>query len=356
MTGQHWDFINIAKVVFVSAFAIIALAAAAILPLIMIQKIWANRFQVRGKTVLITGASEGMGRGVARVLAKKGANIIIVSRNVAKLEDALADVHSQRVMNSQRFHYIAADLTEDGSATRVISEATSWNNGQAPDIVWCVAGSSYPKLFIETPISKMREQMDVNYWSCATMAHAILTEWLNPESNLKGKEKHLIFTSSLVAFYTVTGYGPYSPAKAAIKSLSDTLVQEVLLYQEDVKVHTVFPGGISSPGFENENLTKPAVTHILEEPDTGSIQTPDEAAKRAVQGLENGDYLITLNFFGQLMRAAAWGGSARNNWITDTLLSWALTAAWPLIGRDIDGKVKKYAKKHGHPSTYPKKD
>ena len=44
------------------------------------------------QTVLITGASEGMGKSVAKQLAQKGANIIIVSRNVGRLEEALAEV------------------------------------------------------------------------------------------------------------------------------------------------------------------------------------------------------------------------------------------------------------------------
>jgi 3-dehydrosphinganine reductase len=68
-----------------------------------------NRFNVQGKvrfpllapdermltlkqTVLITGASEGMGKSVAKQLAAKGANIIIVARNVATLKDALEEI------------------------------------------------------------------------------------------------------------------------------------------------------------------------------------------------------------------------------------------------------------------------
>lgn len=255
--------------------------------------------------------------------------------------------------SAQRFQYISADLTEEGSAANAIAETITWNRGVAPDIVWCMAGASYPKLFIETSPAKMRQQMDVNYWSCVDIAHAILTEWLAPTSGLKGKEKHLIFTSSVVAFYPIAGYAPYGPGKAAIKNLSDTLAQEVLLYGDDVKIHTVFPGSISSPGFDNENKTKPAVTHLLEESDP--VQTPDEVAAKSISGLENGEYLITVGLLGSAMRACAWGGSARNNWLTDTALTWITSIAWGFIARDLDGKVRSYGKKHGHPSTYEKK-
>ena len=44
------------------------------------------------QTILLTGASDGMGRSVAKILAQKGANIVIVARNVEKLESALQEI------------------------------------------------------------------------------------------------------------------------------------------------------------------------------------------------------------------------------------------------------------------------
>jgi 3-dehydrosphinganine reductase len=199
----------------------------------------------------------------------------------------------------------------------------------------------------------MRQQMDINFWSCVEMSQAILKDWLAPSSPSKGQERHLIFTSSVAAFYTVVGYAPYSPGKAAIKSLSDSLAQEVLLYDESVKVHTVFPGTISSPGLEKENMTKPAITHILEESDP--VQTPDVVAAKSIAGLERGEYLVTVALLGAAMRGCAWGGSKRNNFVLDTLMTWISSIVWLFVGPDLDGKVKAYGKKHGHPSTYAKK-
>lgn len=158
----------------------------------------------------------------------------------------------------------------------------------------------------------------------------------------------------MVAFYPVAGYAPYAPSKAAIKSLSDTLVQEMLLYSEpEVKIHTIFPGTIQSPGLDKENETKPAITHILEESDP--VQTPEVVAAKAIKGLENGEYLVTVSWLGQAMRGCAWGGSKRNNWFIDTLIMWIASLAWFFVGMDLDGKVKSYGKKNGHPSTYGKK-
>ncbi|CZR65494.1 probable 3-ketodihydrosphingosine reductase TSC10 [Phialocephala subalpina] len=333
----------------------IALLALLLTPTIM-GLFSKNKFDVNGKTVLLTGASEGMGKSVAIQLAKKGASIIIVARNVGKLESALAEIKAAAPSPSQRFQYISADVSEEDGASRVIAEAIAWNNGASPSIVWCIAGSASPGLFISTPRSIMRKQMDINFWSCVDMAQAILSEWLSPSSlaaNTNNEERHLVFTSSVVAFYPVVGYAPYAPSKAAIKSLSDCLVQECLLYGGEVKVHTVFPGTILSPGLENENLTKPEITHILEESDP--VQTPDVVARKAIEGLERGEYLVTVSWLGALMRGCAWGGSRRGNWIVDTIVTWVAALVWFFVGWDLDGKVKAYGKRNGHPSTYGRK-
>ncbi|TVY47431.1 3-ketodihydrosphingosine reductase [Lachnellula occidentalis] len=283
------------------------------------------------------------------------------SRHISQLATALPRVKltikrvqaSAANASTQRFQYISADVSEPDGAARIIAEAIAWNSGESPDIVWCIAGASYPNLFVETPISTMRQQMDVNFWSCADMAHVVLKEWLTPSALQQGKERHLVFTSSIVAFCALTGYTPYAPAKAAIKSLSDTLAQEVLLYGNNVKIHTVFPCTILSPGYVVENQSKPGVTHILEAADPK--QTPEEAAARSIAGLEKGQYLVTLNWIGSIMRACAWGTSPRNNWLFDTLETWLASIVMLFVGLDMDAKVVSYRKKHGHPSTYTKK-
>lgn len=210
----------------------------------------------------------------------------------------------------------------------------------------------------------MRSQMDLNYWAAAEMAHAILAEWLKPPSETAPattpgtprKQHHLVFTASVLSFYPIVGYVPYSPAKAALRSLSDTLAQELLLYHApspEVKVHTIFPGSISSPGFERENALKPAVTLQLEEADP--VQTPEEVASKSIKGLENGDYLVTVGWLGALMRAGAWGSSPKNNTFVDLIVTWVASIVWVIVGVDLNSKVRAYGKKHGHPQLYSRK-
>ncbi|KAG9229133.1 hypothetical protein BJ875DRAFT_475713 [Amylocarpus encephaloides] len=319
-----------------------------------------NKFEVDGKTVLLTGASEGMGKAVAKELASKGASIVIVARNVGKLEEALEEIKaSAKDPSAQRFQYISTDLSEPSAALLVIAEAIAWNKGNSPDIVWCLAGSSYPAFWIDTPVSKLRSQMDVNYWAATEMAHAILNEWLSPsalaERMVGSPPKHLVFTSSVLAFYSTVGYGAYSPTKAALRSLGDTLAQELQIYGggEAAKVHVVCPGTIATAGFERENLTKPEITKQLEDADP--IGSPEEVAVSAIKRLENGEYLIVCNWLGSLMRSQSWSGMRRGNWLLETVMTWFTSLLWIFLQRDLDGKVRKYGIKNGHPGTYPKK-
>lgn len=100
------------------------------------------------QTILLTGASEGTGLSAARIFSSKGANVIIVSRNLAKLEDAIKSIKTAANRpETQRFHAIAADVAEPNYAEGVIADATAWNEGHPPEIVWCLAGLSTPMLW-----------------------------------------------------------------------------------------------------------------------------------------------------------------------------------------------------------------
>ncbi|KAF3034999.1 3-dehydrosphinganine reductase [Didymella heteroderae] len=329
-----------------------------------------NQFPVEGKTVLLTGASQGLGREIAKLLSARGANLILVARTVKNLESAVEFARSHaKNPPSQRFHYISADVSSEAENERILAEATAWNNGVVPEVVWANAGASIPGLFIETSTETMRKQMDLNYFSAAYLAHKTLKAWLYPDtpysagkSDIPQGTRHFILTSSGVAFIGLAGYTPYSPAKAALRSLADGLRSEVLLYNGarrskaasgqtpapfDVNIHAIFPGTILSPGFENEEKTKHSITRLLESSDPK--QTESEAAIAAVSGLENGNYMTTTNWMIGLLRWGSLGSSQRNNIIVDTLMSWIVSIVWLVMVPDLNSKVWGWGKKEGMP-------
>lgn len=314
-----------------------------------------------------------MGREIARLLSERGANLILVARTIKNLESAVehAKAHAKNP-TTQRFTYISADVSSEEGNARIVAEATAWNNGKTPEIVWCVAGSSTPGLFIETSTDTLRRQMELNYFAAAYLAHKTLQAWFYPKVPYKLQEKgsasepprKFIMTSSVLAFVNLAGYSPYAPAKAALRALADGLRSEVQLYNAarrskdvskgqvpapfDVDIHCIFPGTILSPGFENEEKTKHPVTRELESSDPK--QTEIEAATAAVRGLESGNYMTATNWLGELMRVGTLSGSVRNNLIGDTIGAWIAALVWLFVLPDLNGKVWGWGKKNGMPA------
>jgi 3-dehydrosphinganine reductase len=313
-----------------------------------------------------------MGKELVRLLAERGANLIIVARTVKNLESALeyAKSHAKNP-SAQRFHYISADVSSESENARIIAESTAWNNGKMPEIVWAVAGMSTPGLFVETSTDTLRQQMNINYFASAYLAHKTLQAWWYPETPYAPQEKgaaseparHFIITSSAVAFVGLAGYLPYAPAKAALRSLADGLRSEVQIYNGarrsnadvggqapapfDVNIHAIFPGSILSPGFENEEKTKHPVTRELESSDPK--QTEAEAAISALRGLENGNFMTPTNWLVHLLRWGSLGSSQRDNVILDTLGAWITAIVWLIMVPDLNSKVWSWGKKEGMP-------
>jgi len=266
-------------------------------------------------------------------------------------------------LKSQRFHFISADVTSSEENQRILREVTEWNDGNPPDIVWANAGASVPGLFLDTSIETLKSQMDINYFAALYLAHATFKLWLSSTSSPSSMKadrsplpRHFLMTSSVAAFIGLAGYSPYSPAKAALRSLHDTLRSELNMYNHakpkdnsvpDIEIHTIFPGSILSPGLERENVTKHGVTKLLEEDDV--VQTPQEVARVTIAELEKGKHLITTQWLGMVMRAGGMMTSLKDSWLADTILPAVMQLIMPFIQMDLQGKVRKWAKDHGRP-------
>ncbi|KAI1262866.1 NAD(P)-binding protein [Xylariaceae sp. FL1019] len=331
-----------------------------------------NEFPIDGHTIVVTGGSRGMGFEVARQLAERGAHVVIVARNAEKLQLGVDYMKDGAVKpQSQRFHMISADLSVPTESARVINEVVTWNRGIPPDTVWCCAGSSYPTLFVDTPVSQFQDQMNSNYFTSLYMAHATLLCWLKGNkdtsastelkhttergvSSPRQSQRHIIFTASFVSFYSFAGYSPYSPAKAALRNLSDTLSQEMNLYatahpgEPRVRFHTIFPGTILTESYDEENRIKTDLTKLLEGSDEG--QKPSVVAAKSIEGLERGQELITTNLLTALVKRGVLGGSVRGGIVPalgDWILAWVLGIVMVFVRHDMDQKTRSWGRNYG---------
>ena len=96
----------------------------------------------------------------------------------------------------------------------------------------------------------------------------------------KRKKAKICFVSSTLGYMSFIGYASYSPAKHALRGLADTLRSELQLYNIDAQIF--FPCTMFTPGYEEENKTKPRITLKLEEDDAGL--TAEQAAQAMLTG------------------------------------------------------------------------
>lgn len=321
-----------------------------------------NHFQVNNRTIIITGGSQGFGLSLAQQLSSKGANIVIVAQSIPKLESALASIQTHAQSPNQRFLQLSYDLRSPDSAPQILATVTKWNNGAPPDIVWNCAGHALPAFFADASVTTLRDQMETIYWSAAYVAHATLNLWKIPRCELPSPPpsdststapRHLIFTSSVLPFFPIAGYTPYTVPKSAMKTLSDSLRQEVAVYNghastnapsspaTNIEVAIVFPMGIMSPGLEHENTLKPAVTKTLEEGD--SPQHPNEVARIAIRKLERGEHSITTAPLGALMHGAGMGPTPRSG-VVDVFWNFVGSLAVGFVAVDFLSKCRKWGR------------
>lgn len=207
--------------------------------------------------------------------------------------------------------------------------------------------------------------MQQNYMSAVTVAQAALRSWIKSSpfspsqsssspSKKEGTDRpstvrtppppppHLILTSSVLAYLPLTGYSAYTPTKSALRSLAETLSQEILLFPPSTlrpKISCISPATIHSPGFAHEQTLKPAVTKKCEEGDAG--QTCDEAAAEAVRELESGKSMGTTGgWIAWVLKVGAVGAGRRVWWegVVSGVLGWIL---WG-VRWDMDRTVEKW--------------
>ncbi len=238
----------------------------------------------QNKLVLITGGSSGLGLSLAKQLAEKEANVWILARRPEKLEAAIKEIETHRKNSSQCFGCIQADVTdEQGLSTEL--DRFMMEVG-VPDILINAAGSSHPGMFAEQENEIFHDMMDLNYFGTINATKRIVP------GMIKRRSGHIVNVSSIAGFAGVLGYAAYSGSKFAIRGLSEVIRPELKEY--GIRVTIVYPPGMRTPGLDNENLYKPALTKIMEE-SGDPIEDPDFVARVVVKDVAKGKFNIRPN-------------------------------------------------------------
>lgn len=182
--------------------------------------------QLKGKHILITGGSKGIGRAIAGVLISEGANVSIAARG----RDALEQTKEEFGGSISIFQ---ADLLKAGERERLIDSFMKQHG--AIDVLINNAGGSNGGKAAETDMDLFYEAMELNYFSAVHLSKLAV-------EHMKAKQSGAIINITSVFGRESGGKVTYNNAKAALISFTKSLADEVI--QDGIRVNSVAPGSI----------------------------------------------------------------------------------------------------------------
>ena len=203
-----------------------------------------NPFTLEGKTILVTGASSGIGRGIAIACSKMGANVLVNGRNESRLKETL------QLLEGESNKIVVADLSNSVKVTEMVTELPKLDG-----IVHC-AGIGQRVLCKQLQERDLDEMMDVNF-----KAPVMLQTELLKQKKIN-KAASIVFIASIAADSPTVGNSMYSASKGAIISyanclsieLAPRLIRVNCISPAMVWTDLIFKGGITEEELrEDEN-------------------------------------------------------------------------------------------------------
>lgn len=180
---------------------------------------------IAGSTVLLTGASGGIGQAIARTMADRNARLILTGRRLEVLREIAEELDARA---------IAIDLSKREELDRLVSEAG------AVDILVANAGLSASGRLESFSVEQFDRVLDVNLRAPMALAHA-----LAPAMARRGRG-HLVFISSLAGKMGSSHTSLYSATKFGLRGFAQSMRAE--LHDVGVGVSAIFPGPIRDAG------------------------------------------------------------------------------------------------------------
>jgi short-subunit dehydrogenase len=223
---------------------------------------------VRNRSVLITGASSGIGRAIAERAAVEGARVALVARHEQALDEVATSIRSL----GGTAHVIACDVTDRAASLAAADRAEELLGGI--DVAVINAGVGRHRLLVEHDLDNAERIIHTNVLGALYFAHALAPRMLS-----RG-EGWLVFVASIGGLIPLPGEAVYSASKFALVGLAESLALEL---EPTVQVLTLCPGMVEHTAFvhgdEQDRILSAA--HRL-------AITPDDVASAMFKGLAHG--------------------------------------------------------------------
>jgi 3-dehydrosphinganine reductase len=231
----------------------------------------------RGKKVLVTGGSSGIGRSAARLLVEAGAHVAIAARNQERLDETLGELE-RLAADGQRVTAFSFDVRDQARIAELKDAILSALGGL--DVLIVNQGYAVTGYAHEMDDQAFHDMMDTNFFGHVHVTRAFLPHFLEQRSG------HICLVSSMLGFLGCIGYTAYAASKHAVAGYGRCLRNE--LSPHGIGVSICYPPTTDTPGLAKENEDKLAETWALEE---GSQAMPaDDVARDMLHSIRKGRF------------------------------------------------------------------
>lgn len=194
-----------------------------------------NPFSLENKTILVTGASSGIGKATAIECSRLGAHLVLTARNAQRLQETMSE------LEGEGHQMIVADVTKTENVAFLVSSLP------ALDGFVCNAGITKRRPISFIKEEELREVFEINTIACFLLTKAIY------KAKKLNKNASIVFTSSKAAQVVSPGNSMYAASKAAIESFSRSCALEFAA--KGVRSNAILPGMVETPLILNSILS-----------------------------------------------------------------------------------------------------
>ena len=222
-------------------------------------------------SVLITGASRGIGQAAARQFAKAGWDLLLLSRSEAALQSLAAELTG----SGRRVVHQACDLTDPSAIAPAVDQLLG--HGLRPSVLINNAGAAYTGELLEMPLDRWQWLLQLNLTSVFQLCSAVVP-------SMRGAGGLVINVSSHAARNAFPGWGAYCITKAALASFTRCLAEEER--DHGIRACTLTLGAVDTPLWDTPTVESSfdrramlpldqaaaALLHLAEQPATQVIE------------------------------------------------------------------------------------
>ena len=239
-----------------------------------------------GKLVYIIGGSSGIGLATAKLMAARGAGVVIFARRQNLLDEALGQIAACRVTPGQHFHGRSLDVSLREQVEEVLGSSVAEYG--VPDVLVNCAGRARPGYFEDISYGQFEETIKVDLYGTWNTISVLLP-------HMKERGGYIVNVSSIVGFVGIFGYTDYAAAKFGVIGLSEALRSEMKRHR--IAVSVLCPPDTDTPGFVEENKTKPVETQVISA--TANLMKPEAVAAALLKGMARQEFIIIPNADGR---------------------------------------------------------